>query len=103
MQHQARGRGGLRGRQRHIQAEHNGAQLVPEVGFILEPELASCGMLHPARLTPAPAWTYSQEGSGCVADRAMPAAQVQAQGGVRLLRFQEQCAAALAGLLPVQL
>lgn len=36
MQHHIRGYSGLFSGQRHIEAEHNRAELVPEVGLILE-------------------------------------------------------------------
>lgn len=35
MQHQGRGYSSLSRGQRHVEAQHNGTQLVPEVGLIL--------------------------------------------------------------------
>lgn len=127
MQHKSRCQSILLGLQGHIDAEHNGAQLVPEVGLVLgrgqesghlatmfpttdHPRTHSAQpvpqgwmnkLAHPALPIPSPA--YPEEGRGGVADGALPSPEVQVQGGARLLRVEQQHPPALAGLLPVQL
>lgn len=113
VKHELGGYSVLLGLQGHIEAEHDGAQLVPEVSLILgrgqESDCAPCytcptdhprthsaqpvprgwtnRLAHPAR--PIPSLAYPEEGHGGVADGAVPPAQVQMQGGARLLRIQQ--------------